>query len=125
MNLSNGGVVKKHFNFLRSKNPSPGGGCQFFCAFKNPIPLRGMSILSFTKRIFYKEEITILSFTKRIFYKGAMSILEFTKRIFYKGMIGSVLGWVIARANDYVIYVIIYMRYAEKYNPNRQTGPRL
>ena len=32
---------------------------------------------------------------------------------------------VLARANDYVIYVIIYMRYAEKYNPNRQTGPRL
>ena len=78
MNLSNGGVVEKHFNFLRSKNPSPGGGCQFFCEFKNPIPLRGMSILEFTKRIFYK---------------GAMSILEFTKRIFYTGM----LGWVIAR----------------------------
>jgi hypothetical protein len=30
MNLSNGGVVEKHFNFfVNSKTPSPYGGCPF------------------------------------------------------------------------------------------------
>ena len=67
MNLSNGGMVEKHFNFfVNERTPSPYGGCQF------------------------------LNSQKEFFYKGEYPFLNSQKEFFYKEVLAWVITWVIA-----------------------------